>query len=129
MYFDSFLCTHYIESEIAARSGTTLISVSNFSVKQQADLIDYYINFAHADGIITIEPAGKLKSNYDVPIVQIALNGDTGSVHSITMDIEEALDEALLLLKKNGHKRLGLSVKVIRKTNRNILKDTCIKTI
>ncbi len=96
-----------IERDINERGGTTLISVSNFSYKQQCELIDYYIQFAHADGIILIEPVGKLKSSYDIPIVQIALNGDTGNAHSITMDIADALDEAILMLKNNGHKHIG----------------------
>lgn len=96
-----------IERDVAARGGATLISVSNFSAKLQAELIDYYINFAHADGIILIEPVDKVKSNPDIPIVQIALNGDALNAHCITMDISEAMDESITLLKANGHKSIG----------------------
>ena len=96
-----------IERDIAARGGTTLIAVSNFSAKLQAELIDYFIKFAHADGIILIEPIGTLKTNYKIPIVQIALNGDTGNVHSITMEIGDALDEAITLLKTHKHSKIG----------------------
>ncbi len=96
-----------IEQDVAARGGTTLISVSNFSAKLQAELIDYYIKFAHADGIILIEPVDKVRTRTDVPIVQIALVGDALHAHCITMDIGEALDEALRLLKDMGHRKIG----------------------
>lgn len=96
-----------IEQDVAARGGTTLISVSNFSAKLQAELIDYYIKFAHADGIILIEPADKVHTRTDIPIVQIALGGDALHAHCITMDISEALDETILLLKNKGHKKIG----------------------
>lgn len=96
-----------IERDVASRGGATLISVSNFSAHLQAELIDYYINFAHADGIILIEPVDKVKATTEIPIVQISLNGDTLNAHCITMDISDALDETIALLKANGHTKIG----------------------
>ncbi len=96
-----------IEQDVAARGGTTLISVSNFSSKLQKELIDYYIKFAQADGIILIEPVDKVHAHTDIPIVQIALGGDALHAHCITMDISEALDEAMILLKNMGHRKIG----------------------
>jgi len=96
-----------IEQDVAARGGTTMISVSNFSPKLQNELLDYYINFAQADGIILIEPAGRVKIQTEVPIVQITLNGETANTHCITMEIGDALDEIIRKIKELGHKKIG----------------------
>lgn len=96
-----------IGDDVFSRGGTTLISVSNFSPKRQAELIDYYIKFANADGIIVIEPVDEIKADSDIPIIQIALNGDSKNVHCITMDIKDALNEAISLIKSYGHKKIG----------------------
>ena len=46
----------YLEKRITQRGGTMLLSVSNFSPEKKAELIDYYIKYAHAEGIIVVEP-------------------------------------------------------------------------
>lgn len=97
----------FIEKDVASRNGTTVISVTDFSPSKQAELIDYYVNFAHADGIIVIEPVSEIKKTADIPIVQIALNGDSRNVHCITMDINNALDEAMQKIKESGHSKIG----------------------
>lgn len=97
----------YIEKDVALRNGTTVISVTDFSPSKQDELIDYYVNFAHADGIIVIEPVSEINKSTDIPIVQIALNRDSRNVHCITMDVNNALDEAIRKIKEFGHKKIG----------------------
>lgn len=97
----------YIEKAVSLHNDTLIASVSNFSPKRQSELIDYYINFVHVDGIIVIEPVKKIKIHTDVPIVQIGMNNESATVHCVDADIEPALDEAMDYIKKLGHKRIG----------------------
>ncbi len=97
----------YIEEEVEKNGDTLLVSVANFSPKNQSTLLDYYMNFLHADGIIVIEPTEKIKNHTDIPIVQIGMNNESASVHCVDVEIKTALDSAIRYLKKHGHEKIG----------------------
>ncbi len=97
----------FLEERITKKGGTMLLSVSAFSPEKQAELIDYYSKFAHADGIIVVEPVAKIKANYDIPIIQIGMEKDNGNVHAIYADMGDALMQCIGLLKKSGHHSIG----------------------
>ena len=97
----------YFENEITSRGGTVLLSVSNFSAKTQNELIEYYTKFAHVDGIIAIEPSGKIKNNSAVPIIQIGDDNGLKNVDCVRTDIGDAIDEAIRLLIHNSHEKIG----------------------
>ena len=97
----------YIEREITANGDSMVLSVSNFSASRQNDLIDYYTNYLRPDGIIVIEPAGLIKNNTDIPVVQISFENAAKNVYSVKADINPALEEAIEYLQKLGHKKIG----------------------
>ncbi len=97
----------YLEKKISHRGDTTLLAVSNFSPEKQEELINYYAKYAHADGIIVIEPVGKIKAATDVPIIQIGLEKSSGEVHAIFADMGDALHQSINLLLKYGHRSIG----------------------
>ncbi len=97
----------YLENKISHRGDTMLLAVSNFSPEKQDELINYYAKYAHADGIIVIEPVGKIKAATDVPIIQIGLEKSSGEVHAIFADLGDALSQSINLLLKLGHKNIG----------------------
>jgi len=97
----------FLEQKITQRDGTMLLSVSNFSPEKQGELIEYYSKFAHADGIIVVEPVAKIKASADVPIVQISLEKENGDVHAIFADMGDALSKSINKLKKYGHQNFG----------------------
>lgn len=97
----------YLEEKISRRGDTTLLAVSNFSPEKQEELINYYSKYAHADGIIVIEPVGKIKAATDVPIIQIGLEKSSGEVHAIFADMGDALSRSINLLLKLGHQKIG----------------------
>ena len=96
-----------IEGEIAALGGTMILGVSNFSEKTQNELIEYYTKFVHADGIIVIEPQGRIKNDTEIPIVEIGLESEANDTDCVRVDIFPAMAEALSCLLKNGHERIG----------------------
>ena len=97
----------YLEEKISKRGDTMLLAVSNFSPEKQDELINYYSKYAHADGIIAIDPVGKIKATTDVPIIQIGLEKSSGEVHAIFADMGDALSQSINLLLKLGHKSIG----------------------
>ena len=97
----------YLEEKSSKRGDTTLLAVSNFSHEKQEELINYYSKYAHADGIIVIEPVGKIKAATDVPSIQIGLEKSSGEVHAIFADMWDALSRSINLLLKLGHQDIG----------------------
>lgn len=97
----------YIEREITENGDTMVLSVSNFSASRQNDLIDYYTKYLKPDGIIVIEPAGQIKNDTDIPIVQISFENAAKNVYSVKADIYPALDKAITYLQELGHTRIG----------------------
>ncbi len=97
----------YIEEAVSKNGDTLLVSVANFSPKNQSALLDYYMNFLHVDAIIVIEPTEKIKNHTDIPIVQIGMNNESATVHCVDVEIKTALDSAISYLKKHGHEKIG----------------------
>ncbi len=97
----------YLENDITSRDDTMIVTVSGFSKEKQTQLIEYYTKFAHADGIIVIEPVAPIKSDTNVPIIQISLEKGSGNVHSIFADMGNALNYSMQRLVKYGHSRIG----------------------
>lgn len=97
----------YIEEAVAEHGDTLLVSVANFSPKNQRALLDYYMNYLHVDAIIVIEPTEKIKNHTDIPIVQIGMNNESATVHCVDVEIKTALDSVMHYLKAHGHKKIG----------------------
>lgn len=97
----------YMEKEISEYDGTMVLSVSNFSAQKQVELIEYYTKYAHADGIIVIEPASKIKNATDIPIVQIGFENESRNADCVKAEIGPAMEEAVRYLRGLGHKKIG----------------------
>lgn len=115
--------TSYLEDKIASQGGTMLLSVSNFLPEKQDELIEYYSKFAHADGIIVIEPVSKIRTVSEIPIIQIGLEKSDGEVHSIYANIGDALDSCIKLLLKYGHRNIGFIGETYTEKEYNIFRS------
>jgi len=120
----------YMEKIISDSGDTMLISVGNFSAEKQDELLHYYINFAHADGVIVIEPQKKIHIKTDVPIVQIGMNNESSQVHCVDVNIRPAMEKLLLRLVSYGHKKIGfvgeINTKVEYSSFEQAFKKTCL---
>lgn len=96
-----------IEKSLRINNATMLLSTSNFSVQNQNELIEYYTKYVHVDGIIVIEPCGRIRNSTDIPVVAIGIEKDESNVSCVNTDINFALDESLNYLRKNGYKKIG----------------------
>ncbi len=96
-----------MEREISTRGDTMLLSVTGFSHRTQSELIEYYIKFCHVDGVIIIEPSGRIKSYPDTPIVRIDFENELKNTDCVKAEISPAMDEAISLLSSLGHRDIG----------------------
>lgn len=99
--------TTFISNEISRHNGTMVMSAGDFSHKKEQELVDYYTRFAHADGIIIIEPSGTVKNSTDIPIVQIGHASESKNIDCVNVVVDSAMDEALQYLKTKGLIKIG----------------------
>lgn len=83
-----------------------LVATDNFSKQKQQELIDYFSSYLRVDGIIVFGLSSPLKKDYDTPIVSLFSSIDE-KVDSIKTDIHSAMDDAVSLLLKYGHKNIA----------------------
>lgn len=96
-----------MEKDISERGDTMLLSVTSFSHKTQSELIEYYAKFCHVDGIIVIEPSGRIKNYPDTPIVRIDFENELRNTDCVKAEISPAMDEAISRLLSLGHRHIG----------------------
>ena len=109
---------HEIESEYYARAIAALnkklsengaipiISFTDFSAEKQAELLAFYSSKNKADGIIVFGAHKPIKFNPDIPIVEIGGSGKS-EVDIVRSDSEQALEDAIKLLIRNGHRKIA----------------------
>lgn len=96
-----------LNDKIEARGGMMMLSVSGFSAEREEDLIRYYGSFGHADGIIFVSGSLRLKTEPNIPVVQIGGKYKTEKADYIDIDIASGIDQAVEYLKANGHRKIG----------------------
>lgn len=116
----------YLEEELDKLGALMVLSISDFSAKKEAELISYHLSLKNADGIIVIEAYSKIKYNKDVPIVVINSIGNS-DVDSINTDFYTAISDAISLLKKNGHKKIGFIGETLTKDKQNLFMQAISK--
>ena len=97
--------TGYIErlrALIEQDNGIVLISADGFDKERQRELLDYYADHLHVDGILIFGIHAPLKTGYDTPIV--SLHGtDSDPTDAVYMDMRSPINEAVAHLVKLGH--------------------------
>jgi LacI family transcriptional regulator len=84
-----------------------LLSVSDFSAKKEAEIINYLSTSKSADGIIVIAGKSNIKFNKDMPIVALHTDRNNSEVDCINISFIDAINEAIKYLKDLGHKKIG----------------------
>ena len=96
-----------LNDKIEAKGGMMMLSVSDFDVKREEELIRYYSAFGHADGIVILSGTSRLKTESAVPVVAIGGKHKTGQADCIDVDLSVGVDRAVEYLKENGHRSIG----------------------
>lgn len=94
-------------SECFSRRSTILtVAESNFDSKRVNELFSYFAYHARCDGIIIFDNAANVKNPDKFPTVIVG-NSQNHPYDCIDLDIQNTLNELLLLLKKNGHRKIA----------------------
>lgn len=102
-YYCEFMET--VQSELKRNNYLTIISSSDFDARNEENLIEYYALYAKVDAIIIISPSLKSIKNYSIPIV--AIGSKFKNIDSISINMNNAIFNAIDLLKTNGHKKIA----------------------
>lgn len=98
------------KKEIEAHGGIMLLSISDFSPEKLDEMYSYYTAYAKVDGVIlfssdrlrSIDPGVLL-----IPSVCYTQNDLSRKVDAVQINTREALLEAILDLKRQGHTKIG----------------------
>lgn len=97
----------YIKKVLNKLGIIMVLSISEFSAEKESELISYHLTCKNADGILVLGAHSKIKYNKDIPIVDICSSPKTQEIDCVNMDLSGAINDAVLLLKNNGHKDIG----------------------
>lgn len=99
-YYSSFVTC--IEKKLSKVGCTTLLSVTNFELQREMDIINYYRCFAKVSGMIIMDGIRDLPLIENLPCVGVC------GIYRNDMDVillnDEGMEQAVCHLKENGHK-------------------------
>jgi len=89
----------YFSEELKKRNALMLVAEDNFNREERKDLVSYFSFISKVDGIIIY---GNIDAEYEYKTPIIAI-GKTDLFNSVQMSYENALCDAVVHLKENGH--------------------------
>lgn len=98
-----------LNREITDRGAIMAVSVGDFSEEVESELFNYYSSYCHADGIILINTQFEIKNPMLVPTVALGHMGVCKNADVIDLDFDNAILEAVLYLKSQGHTEIGFA--------------------
>lgn len=116
-YYSAYI-TH-LEQIISNANATLVVSFDNFDSKKQAELIDYYASYGHADGILVLELSCKAKIKTETPIVAIGDSATKGRDCAYT-DLESAIQDAITYFKECGHSKIAFIGESLTKSKQEL---------
>ena len=96
-----------LNDSIEKKGGMMTLSVTNFDVVREGELIQYYASFGHADGIILLNGGKSLKQEPNIPVISISSAVQQNFIDQLHTDLGAGLEEAVAYLKEMGHRNIG----------------------
>ena len=89
------------------RNATMVISLTDFSLKEETDLIGFYSSQGRADGIIIIEGKSQAKKHTPVPIIYMNAFKENIYADTVNTDFYSGILEAVNEFRENSHKKIA----------------------
>lgn len=96
-----------INKEIESYNATTIISVTDFSAKKEAEMIEFFSSRKISDGIIVLRAQTTIKKIHNVPIVCYDSLVDNPFVDVFNYNMQTGINEAVKLFKNMNHKKIA----------------------
>lgn len=97
----------HLQECLSAHSCEVCVASTNFSAQTEADLLEYYSNYATVDGIIVINGKVPLDLPAEIPVATILPNLGCEGAISLSTDCIEAVTEAIRHFLGNGIADIG----------------------
>ena len=109
------------------QNATVSVSVYNFSVKEEQDLITFYTTQNKVDGIIIITGNTRAKKYSSVPMVYFDGTAKNDYADTVKVDFSIGILETVQELKNNGHERIAFIGEVLTPTKQELFKQAMNK--
>lgn len=96
-----------LEKKITEKNYTMLLSISNFDLQKEMDIVYYYRCFAKVNGVIVMGGLKGLCSSEGIPTVGIFSDGEVRNDMDIITLGWSGIQEAVSYLKECGHKDIA----------------------
>lgn len=96
-----------LNEKITANNGVMVCSVSEFSEDNENEQFLYFSSYCKVDGVIIIGMHNRINNSINIPTVAIGGKSASPNIDTINTNIEAAVDEAVMHLKKKGHTKIA----------------------
>ena len=96
-----------LKNVIEIKNATMIVAVTEFSLKEEVNLIGYFSSLKRADGIIVLEGKSVAKKHNPVPVVYMNSASENIYADTVNTDFYSGISEAIYEFKNNGHKKIG----------------------
>ena len=95
-----------LQKLVEESGGIMLVSSDNFEREDQQELVEYYASYLKADGMFIFDQQAPLKKGYSIPVVSLLSNRALARTHSLQVNLEEPMKDAIAHLRSLGHKHI-----------------------
>lgn len=95
-----------LQKLVEESGGIVLVSSDNFEPEDQQELVEYYASYLKADGMFIFDRQTPLKKGYSIPVVSLLSNRALARPHSLQVNLEEPMKDAIAHLRSLGHKHI-----------------------
>ena len=95
-----------LQKLVEESGGIVLVSSDNFEREDQQELVEYYASYLKADGMFIFDQQAPLKKGYSIPVVSLLSNRALARTHSLQVNLEEPMKDAISHLRSLGHKHI-----------------------
>lgn len=95
-----------LQKLVEESGGIVLVSSDNFEREDQQELVEYYASYLKADGMFIFDQQAPLKKGYSIPVVSLLSNRALARTHSLQVNLEEPMKDAIAHLRSLGHKHI-----------------------
>ena len=96
-----------LNEKITANDGVMVCAVSEFSDDKENEQFLYFSSYCKVDGIIIIGMHEKINNSINIPAVAIGGSSNSPNIDVVNLNLKEAVDEAVMHLKKIGHTKIA----------------------
>ncbi len=112
-----------LKTQLEENGYTVLLSISNFDVQMEEELVRYYTEHTKIDALISFGNRAKLLKNSETVFISFSATAESQFGCHIARDLRMGIDEALKKLYSLGHRRVAFVGEPFTTSQKVIIKE------